>query len=352
MLALGAWQQLRPYVDRSKAPRRRRRGSCVGKSAGSEDVSSSRSARSRSRVRIVADLERQLSVLDALTRSIHQALAPLRSSSSCRSLNEPSPASSFPRTSTTNRRRSYSNASPSDHRTTPTSTTEAASMTDPKALVQKLWNYCNILRDDGLSYGDYVEQLTYLLFLKMADEQTQPPFNREPVVPYGLDWQSLLDRDGEELEAHYIKMLNDLGKQPGMLGVDLPQGTEPHPGPGEAPPTDRRPHRPGTMDDPRRGREGRRLRGSLAEERRGHQVRRGPVLHPTPAHQGDRRGHATRAGHDDLRPSLRDRRLPARRPRLHRRTNPLPRPRREADTCATTRSTAGRSSTTRLACAR
>ena len=39
-------------------------------------------------------------------------------------------------------------------------------------LVQKLWNYCNILRDDGLSYGDYVEQLTFLLFLKMADEQS------------------------------------------------------------------------------------------------------------------------------------------------------------------------------------
>ncbi|MDA8074823.1 MAG: class I SAM-dependent DNA methyltransferase [Actinomycetota bacterium] len=92
-------------------------------------------------------------------------------------------------------------------------------MTDPKALVQKLWNYCNVLRDDGLSYGDYVEQLTYLLFLKMADEQTRPPFNREPVVPCGLDWQSLLHRDGEELEAHYIKMLNDLGKHPGMLGV-------------------------------------------------------------------------------------------------------------------------------------
>ena len=45
-------------------------------------------------------------------------------------------------------------------------------------LVQKLWNYCNILRDDGLSYGDYVEQLTFLLFLKMADEQSKPPFNQ------------------------------------------------------------------------------------------------------------------------------------------------------------------------------
>ncbi len=92
-------------------------------------------------------------------------------------------------------------------------------MSDPKGLVQKLWNYCNILRDDGLSYGDYVEQLTYLLFLKMADEQTRPPFNREAVVPYGLDWQSLLDRDGEDLEAHYIRILNELGKHPGTLGV-------------------------------------------------------------------------------------------------------------------------------------
>ena len=51
----------------------------------------------------------------------------------------------------------------------------------PSALVQKLWNYCNILRDDGLSYGDYVEQLTYLLFLKMADEQSRPPLSR-PVL--------------------------------------------------------------------------------------------------------------------------------------------------------------------------
>lgn len=46
----------------------------------------------------------------------------------------------------------------------------------PSAIVQKLWNYCNVLRDDGMSYGDYVEQLMYLLFLKMADELTVPPF--------------------------------------------------------------------------------------------------------------------------------------------------------------------------------
>jgi len=92
-------------------------------------------------------------------------------------------------------------------------------MSGGAGLVQRLWNYCNILRDDGLSYGDYVEQLTYLLFLKMADEQTKPPFGRDPIVPDGLDWQSLLDRDGEGLEAHYIKILNDLGRGSGTLGV-------------------------------------------------------------------------------------------------------------------------------------
>jgi Type I restriction-modification system methyltransferase subunit len=49
---------------------------------------------------------------------------------------------------------------------------------DPSQLIQKLWNYCNILRDDGLSYGHYIEQPTILLFLKMAHEQSRPPFNK------------------------------------------------------------------------------------------------------------------------------------------------------------------------------
>ena len=86
-------------------------------------------------------------------------------------------------------------------------------------LVQRLWNYCNVLRDDGLSYGDYLEQLTYLLFLKMADEQTKPPFNRPAFIPEGLDWQSLLSRDGDELEVHYRHVLVELGRHTGMLGI-------------------------------------------------------------------------------------------------------------------------------------
>jgi type I restriction enzyme M protein len=90
---------------------------------------------------------------------------------------------------------------------------------ESSAIVQRLWNYCNVLRDDGVSYGDYVEQLTYLLFLKMADEQTKPPFNRPSSIPKGLDWNSLAGKDGDALEVHYRHILESLGKQGGMLGV-------------------------------------------------------------------------------------------------------------------------------------
>ncbi|MBL9171380.1 MAG: SAM-dependent DNA methyltransferase [Verrucomicrobiales bacterium] len=92
-------------------------------------------------------------------------------------------------------------------------------MNNPNALVQKLWNYCHILRDEGLSYGDYVEQLTLLLFLKMADEQSRPPFNKPSPIPKGKDWPALLAKDGDALEVHYRHTLEDLGKRPGMLGL-------------------------------------------------------------------------------------------------------------------------------------
>jgi len=86
-------------------------------------------------------------------------------------------------------------------------------------IVQKLWNYCNVLRDDGLSYGDYVEQLTFLLFLKMAHERTLPPYRQPSPIPEGLDWTSLIERDGDELEVHYRHILETLGTFPGMLGI-------------------------------------------------------------------------------------------------------------------------------------
>jgi type I restriction enzyme M protein len=86
-------------------------------------------------------------------------------------------------------------------------------------IVQRLWNYCNVLRDDGLSYGDYVEQLTYLLFLKMAHERTQPPHRQPSAVPKGYAWPTLKELDGDALEIHYRHILENLGKQPGMLGL-------------------------------------------------------------------------------------------------------------------------------------
>ncbi|MFI5365999.1 MAG: N-6 DNA methylase, partial [Candidatus Binatia bacterium] len=86
-------------------------------------------------------------------------------------------------------------------------------------IVQKLWSYCNVLRDDGLSYGDYVEQLTCLLFLKMMHERTLEPWNQPSPIPAGYDWPSLLAKDGDALEAHYRHVLETLGKSKGMLGI-------------------------------------------------------------------------------------------------------------------------------------
>ncbi len=91
--------------------------------------------------------------------------------------------------------------------------------TTTNSLVQKLWNYCNVLRDDGMSYGDYVEQLTYLLFLKMADERSQPPYNQPSIVPAEYAWASLLAKDGDELFDHYRHALERLGQEKGTLGL-------------------------------------------------------------------------------------------------------------------------------------
>lgn len=91
-------------------------------------------------------------------------------------------------------------------------------MTPTESLVNKVWSYCHVLRDAGLSYGDYLEQLTYLIFLKMADEYAQPPYKRDLGIPRGYDWQSLASKTGAELETHYIQLLLKLAKQKGLLG--------------------------------------------------------------------------------------------------------------------------------------
>ena len=84
---------------------------------------------------------------------------------------------------------------------------------DSSNIVQKLWSYCDVLQDDGVSYGDYTQQLTNILFLKMADELTKPPFNKKAIIPDKLDWDSLLSKKGDELETHYRHVQQELGKE-------------------------------------------------------------------------------------------------------------------------------------------
>lgn len=85
-------------------------------------------------------------------------------------------------------------------------------------IISKVWGMCNPLRDDGVSYGDYLEQLTYLIFLKMSDEYSKPPYSRETGIPVGYAWTDMNTLTGADLERQYKKTLEKLGEQGGILG--------------------------------------------------------------------------------------------------------------------------------------
>ena len=85
-------------------------------------------------------------------------------------------------------------------------------------IISRVWSFCNTLRDDGVGYGDYLEQLTFLLFLKMADEYGRPPYNRKLPIPKEYNWESLTAKRGAELEAHYTTLLRELSQSKGVLG--------------------------------------------------------------------------------------------------------------------------------------
>jgi len=85
-------------------------------------------------------------------------------------------------------------------------------------IISKVWSFCTTLRDDGVGYGDYLEQLTYLIFLKMADEYGRAPYNRDVGVPKKYNWAALRKLKGAELEGHYMATLHELGSAKGMLG--------------------------------------------------------------------------------------------------------------------------------------
>jgi type I restriction enzyme M protein len=92
-------------------------------------------------------------------------------------------------------------------------------VSDTRRLVDKLWSFCNVLRDDGVSTIEYTEQLTYLLFLKLAHERAIRTIKPAQIVPESCSWQRLLDADGDELELTYKHMLEELARQQGTLGV-------------------------------------------------------------------------------------------------------------------------------------
>jgi len=85
-------------------------------------------------------------------------------------------------------------------------------------VVQKLWGFCHTLRHDGIDYGDYIEQITYLLFLKMADEKGIQ-------IPNGCSWPKIRDKSGTDVLDHYVEVLRRLGKNPGILG-DIYSGSQ------------------------------------------------------------------------------------------------------------------------------
>ena len=90
---------------------------------------------------------------------------------------------------------------------------------DASQIGKRAWSYAGVLQDAGLSCFEYVEQLTLLLFLKMDDQQTEPPYNRQPLVPPELGWKTLLPLEGAWLEEKYREILEKLSLKQGMLGV-------------------------------------------------------------------------------------------------------------------------------------
>ena len=86
------------------------------------------------------------------------------------------------------------------------------------SIISKVWGMCGPLRDDGVSYGDYLEQLTYLIFLKMSDEYSKPPYKRDTGIPAGYGWSDMNTLTGSALEEQYKKTLEKLGEQGGILG--------------------------------------------------------------------------------------------------------------------------------------
>ena len=90
---------------------------------------------------------------------------------------------------------------------------------DKDQISSKIWSLCNILLDDGVSASDYLQQITFLIFLKMVYERTKPPYNQSSPIPDEYNWEALIALDGWDLEIHYRDTLDTLAKYDGILGM-------------------------------------------------------------------------------------------------------------------------------------
>ncbi len=104
-------------------------------------------------------------------------------------------------------------------------------MSNEASIISKVWSLANVLRDDGVGYGDYLEQITYLLFLKMAEEMSRPPYSKKIHFPKLknvegkeikdeelCNWENLSSKNGAELESFYSQLLRTLSTEKGILG--------------------------------------------------------------------------------------------------------------------------------------
>ena len=160
-------------------------------------------------------------------------------------------------------------------------------MTD---VANKLWGFCSVLRHDGIDYGDYIEQLAYLLFIKMADERgLQLPTYGElnevsgQIEQVPCDWPYLRKQSGTQLTEHYTKVLDTLGKERGILG-DIFGGSQNRFGNPVNLHRLVRPYRRDRVDCAGRGRQGGCFRRPAGESSRRGQEGCRPVLHSTPPH--------------------------------------------------------------------
>ena len=176
-------------------------------------------------------------------------------------------------------------------------------------LVSKVWNYAHVLRDQGISYGDYIEQITYLLFLKM-DQEREELLGETSAIPPKWSWAQIANKDGDELELQYRHTLEALGREDGLIGTIFRKAQNKLSGPCQAEARRQPDRQGGTLGRPVGRRQGRDLRRAARTQRLGGEVRRRAIFHAAPGDRGHRQMRRPEDRRNGVRPRLRHGRLP------------------------------------------